>query len=101
MAQENNQQQQQQPACSGNCLKCFPAQRQYCASQHAYSNMRVLDKVMETLASMQQQMEAMRETVAETARKIEAIQSGEAEVFATGGEGDLFPRVYGDKAEDE
>lgn len=97
MAQENNQ---QRPTCPGDCLKCFPAQRQYCASQHALSNMRVLDKVMETLTAMQSQMEQMQGTVTGLAEKIEAIQSGEAEVFATGGEGDLFPRVYGEAREE-
>ena len=96
MAQENRQ--QQQPACTGNCLQCFPAQRQYCASQHAYSNMKVLDKVMETLASMQQQIETMQGSVKELAEKIEAIQSNEADVFNPSGEGDLFPRVYGEAA---
>ena len=104
MAQENRQQTQtqQQPACSGNCLQCFPAQRQYCASQHALSNMRVLDKVMETLASMQGTMEAMQGTMEELARKVEAIQSGEAALFDPSAEGDLFPRVYGkDDAQDQ
>ena len=99
MAQENQQQQQQQqPTCPGNCLKCFPAQRQYCASQHALSNMRVLDRVMEALARMQTQMDALHGTVQDIAGRIESIQSGEAEVFATGGDsvGDpaLFPREY-------
>ena len=35
--------------CSGNCLNCLPAQRAYCSSQHSYSNMKVLDKMMEIL----------------------------------------------------
>lgn len=97
MEQESNSNsQQQRPACPGNCLRCIPAQRQYCASQHAYSNMKVLDRVMETLTLMQSQMEAMQGSVTELALKIEAIQSGEATVFDPAGEGELFPRVYGE-----
>jgi len=53
--------------CSGNCLNCAPAQRGYCASQHAYSNMKVLDKMMEAINKI--------------AEKIEAIQNSEACVF--------------------
>lgn len=45
--------------CSGNCLQCLPAQRQYCASQHAYSNMLVLDKIMELLGKLQEDMTAI------------------------------------------
>lgn len=97
MEQTNQNQQAQQPQykCPGNCLKCIPAQRQYCASQHAYSNMMVLDKVMETLASMQGQIEAMQESVKDLATKIEAIQSSEAAVFDPNTvEPELFPKEF-------
>ena len=60
--------------CSGNCLNCLPAQRQYCAAQHSYSNMMVLDKMMEALGKMQEDITAM-------GAKIEAIQNNEATVF--------------------
>ena len=60
--------------CSGNCLNCQPAQRAYCASQHAYSNMRVLDSLMEIVLGMQSDVKVLKE-------KIEAIQSNEALVF--------------------
>ena len=60
--------------CSGNCLNCLPAQRAYCASQHAYSNMKVLDAMMQEVLSMKQDVQALSE-------KIEAIQSNEANVF--------------------
>lgn len=60
--------------CSGNCLNCQPAQRGYCACQHAYSNMKVLDAIMETVLDMQGNMKALAE-------KIEAIQNNEASVF--------------------
>ena len=91
MEQTNQNQQTQQPQfkCPGNCLQCLPAQRQYCASQHAYSNMMVLDKVMETLTSMQGQIEAMQGSVKELAAKIEAIQNSEGAVFDPNGDGEL------------
>lgn len=60
--------------CSGNCLNCMPAQRAYCASQHAYSNMRVLDTMMNELMAMRGEFKTMAE-------KIEAIQNSEAAVF--------------------
>jgi hypothetical protein len=96
MAQENKQ--GQQPTCPGDCLKCFPAQRQYCASQHAYSNMKVLDRVMETLARMQEQMDALQACTTQLAEKLEA---GEASVFAAQDVSDpgLFPRMYGNEPE--
>ena len=99
--QNQNQQAQQQPQfkCPGNCLQCIPAQRQYCASQHAYSNMMVLDKVMGTLTAMQGQMEAMQGTIQELSAKIEAIQSSEAAVFDPSGEGELFPREFAKEPE--
>jgi len=74
----------------------MPAQRQYCASQHAYSNMIVLDKAMAVLTSMQGQIENMQGTVKELAEKIEAIQNSEAEVFAPNSQvaeqSELFPK---------
>ena len=60
--------------CSGNCLNCSPAQRAYCASQHSYSNMKVLDKMMGIVIAMQGSME-------ELSKKIEAIQNNEAAIF--------------------
>ena len=80
--------------CSGNCLNCLPAQRQYCASQHAYSNMKVLDKMMEALGKMQEDMTAMQGTVKEMAAKIEAIQNSEATVFAPNSDDELFPKEF-------
>ena len=65
---------QNQFKCSGNCLNCQPAQRAYCASQHAYSNMKVLDQMMGIVISMQGDIKEMKE-------KIEAIQNNEASVF--------------------
>ena len=82
----------QQFQCSGNCLNCLPAQRAYCASQHAYSNMKVLDKIMEMLGKVQEDMTAMQNTVNDLAAKIDAIQSSEATVFNPSGEGELFQK---------
>ena len=66
--------------CSGNCLNCLPAQRAYCASQHAYSNMKVLDVLMHEVLEMKQEMAVLAE-------KIEAIQRNEAAVFDPSEEG--------------
>ena len=60
--------------CSGNCLGCSPAQRAYCASQHSYSNMKVLDAMMVQVLDMQQNIKALSE-------KIEAMQNNEAHIF--------------------
>lgn len=60
--------------CTGNCLQCLPAQRTYCASQHAYSNMKVLDNMMSIVMAMQGDIKALSE-------KIEAIQNNEASIF--------------------
>lgn len=92
--EQNQNQQGGQFKCPGNCLQCLPAQRQYCASQHAYSNMKVLDKVMEALLGMKNQMDAMQGAVGELSAKIEAIQNGEAAVFDPNGDGELFPKEF-------
>ena len=107
MAQENNnaapmQQQQPQFVCTGDCKKCKSMQQwSYCASIHAYSNMKVLDKIMETLLGMKTQIDTMQGTVAELSAKIEAIQNGEAAVFDPNGEGELFPKEFAKAAGDE
>ena len=107
MAQENNntapmQQQQPQFVCTGDCKKCKSMQQwSYCASIHAYSNMKVLDKIMETLLGMKAQIDTMQGTVAELSAKIEAIQNGEASVFDPNGEGELFPKEFAKTAGDE
>lgn len=65
---------QNQFRCSGNCLQCQPAQRAYCASQHAYSNMKVLDQMMGIVLGMQSDIKTLSE-------KIEAMQNNEADIF--------------------
>ena len=109
MAQENNtptpQQQAPKFACSGNCLNCSPQQRTYCASQHALSNMRVLDKVMETITEMREQIEVMKGEVKEMTQKIEAMQNNEADIFDPNQEfieqPDLFPEIKGEDGDEE
>lgn len=94
---QNNQQAQQPPqfVCTGDCKKCRSMQQwSYCASIHAYSNMKVLDRVMETLVGMQAAMQSMQSAIQELSAKIEAIQNGEAAVFDPNGEGELFPKEF-------
>ena len=91
MEQTNQNQQSGQFKCPGNCLQCLPAQRQYCASQHAYSNMKVLDRIMEALLGMKNQIDSMQGTITELSAKIEAIQNGEAAVFDPNGNDELIP----------
>ena len=56
-----------QTKCTGNCMACTILQRQYCASQLAYSNMRMLEQVQKELADIE--------------KKIEAMQNNEATLF--------------------
>lgn len=80
MAQES----QNQFKCSGNCLNCLPAQRTYCASQHAYSNMKVLDTMMGLIIEM-------KGTTEELKAKVEAMQNNEAMLFDPTEEKSEFP----------
>ena len=95
MEQNQSQQNSQQFVCTGDCRKCKSMQQwSYCASIHAYSNMKVLDKIMESLLGMKAQIDAMQGSVEELSAKIEAIQNGEAAVFDPNGEGELFPKEF-------
>ena len=60
--------------CTGNCMNCLPIQRAYCASQHAYSNMKVLDTMMGVVMEI-------KGTVEELKVKTEALQNNEAMLF--------------------
>jgi TolA-binding protein len=59
--------------------------------------MKVLDKVMEIITDMKEQISAMQGEVKEMAIKIEAIQNSEADIFDPNQEfiesPDLFPRI--------
>ena len=72
MNEENNTQQFQ---CVGDCLKCSAAQRQYCASQHAYNSMRLLQAMQSSIAAMSGKIEDLE-------AKLNAIQDNEAMVFS-------------------
>lgn len=64
----------QQFRCTGDCFRCQPLQRQYCAAQWSYNSMRMLE-------SMQEAIEAMHGTVEELKVKVDAIQGNEASLF--------------------
>lgn len=71
------EQQQNKPqgfTCTGDCLRCNIAQRQYCAAQFTYNSMRMLEQ-------MQQSLSALQGTVGELTAKMEAIQGNEASIF--------------------
>lgn len=60
--------------CSGDCLRCHPNQRQYCASQFTYNSMRMIEQMQASLSTMQGTIDEMKV-------KIEAIQGNEANLF--------------------
>ena len=79
MAEETkNTEQQQAPKptshCSGDCLKCFPAQRTLCASQISFYNMRML-------AGMEQELVILKNITRRLDEKLQAIQDNEATLF--------------------
>jgi hypothetical protein len=59
--------------------------------------MRVLDKVIETLSRMQEDIRTMQGEVTQLSARIEAIQSGEADLFDPNGgyveDTELFPKI--------
>lgn len=62
--------------CSGDCLNCraLPdrkVQWQYCAAQHAYNTMRMIEALQQSVTNMQG-------TIIELTAKVETIQSSEA-----------------------
>lgn len=48
------QQEQKQFQCTGDCLNCIPVQRQYCAAQNAYNNMRTLERIEQRMATIEE-----------------------------------------------
>ena len=58
---------QNQFKCSGDCLKCHPNQRAYCAAQFTYNTMRMVEQMQESINTLSE--------------KITAIQDNEAHVF--------------------
>lgn len=47
--------------CTGNCMGCTIFQRQYCASQIAYNNMRMMERISESLTAMGQELQTLKE----------------------------------------
>lgn len=76
---QNSQNQEQQFRCTGDCINCNRAQREYCGAQKGYDNQRLLLEMQKTLA-------AMSGTVEELKHKVAAIQDNEAMVFDPGNE---------------
>ena len=60
--------------CTGDCFKCQPLQRQYCAAQWSYNGLRIMEDMQKSLSSMQG-------TVEELKAKIDAIQGNESLLF--------------------
>lgn len=63
-----------QTKCTGNCMACTIYQRQYCASQLSYNNMRMLEQMQQTISVMQQ-------TIRNINDEIETMQNNEALLF--------------------
>ena len=68
------EQNNQQFKCTGDCFRCQPLQRQYCAAQWSYNGLRIMEKIESTL-------ESMNGTIKELSVKIDAIQGNEASLF--------------------
>lgn len=67
--------------CTGNCLNCIPQQRTYCAAQHSFSNMKVLDRMMEEIIGIKDSIATMKADAKEMTARIEAMQNSEAYIF--------------------
>lgn len=48
---------QQGFVCSGDCLKCIPAQRQYCSSQMTYNATKMLEHLIADVNKMVEMMQ--------------------------------------------
>jgi len=46
--------------CTGNCMACTMFQRQYCSSQIAYNNMRLLGELQKDIAGLRERVEAIQ-----------------------------------------
>ena len=56
--------------CTGDCMKCPPFQRQYCASQIAYNNMGLVSSLVELVKSLSDDVKTL-------SKKIETQESHE------------------------
>lgn len=67
--------------CNGDCLNCRAiadrkVQWQYCAAQHTYNSMRMMEAMQMSIVSMQG-------TIKELSEKIDSIQNSEAVAIDT------------------
>lgn len=46
--------------CSGDCLRCHPNQRQYCAAQFTFNTMKMVESIQVTVNEMKEKIEAMQ-----------------------------------------
>ena len=83
---------QTQFQCSGDCLKCLPVQRQYCASQHAYNSLLMMKSMQDALDTLITEFEELK-------KKVSAIQDNEALLFNPSVE-DEYIAQEGDGAEE-
>ena len=60
--------------CTGDCRRCFPMQRAYCASQIGYNNMKILESLFQSVASMSSEMKNL-------SKRIESITNSEEMLF--------------------
>jgi len=60
--------------CTGNCMGCSVSQRAFCASQHSYRAMRMLQ-------GMSAKYEDMERRFINLSEKVEAIINNEATIF--------------------
>ena len=65
---------QTQSKCTGNCMACSIYQRQFCASQLSFNNMKMMGEMSQVLASM-------KESIVSLNKSIETMQNNEANVF--------------------
>ena len=70
--------------CTGDCLRCSIAQRQYCASQFTYNSMRMVEQL--ALA-----VEALQNTVDDVKTRLETMQGSEATIFRPSAEAPAQP----------
>ena len=55
----------QAPVCTGNCKECKPYQLQYCAAQTGYYAMQHLSVLGTAIASLQEKVNQLSDTIAE------------------------------------
>lgn len=90
---QENQNQEQQFRCTGDCINCNRAQREYCGAQKGYDNHQLL-------LEMQKSLVAMSGTVDELKHKIAAIQDSESMVFDPNEDVDVATQQHTDQSQE-